>query len=187
MATEPSLPGAAPDPEQDRGSLFVRLFLQNQRRIYGLILALVPRSPDADDVLQETSTVLWQKFSEFEPGTNFAAWALRIARYQVMAYYSTQRRQKARLSDESLDAVVERMAARTEREDSRSVALDGCLEMLPDPDRQLIELRYRSGATVEEVARRTGKSVVAAYKALHRAHDRLLLCMRGKLGAEHAL
>src|SRR5579872_6953512 len=106
----------------DRGEQFVRLFLQNQKRIHGLILALVPRSPDADDILQEASAVLWQKFGEFKLGTNFAAWALRIARYQVLAYYTSQKRQRARLSDESLDAVVERMAARPEREETRSLA-----------------------------------------------------------------
>ena len=165
----------------ERGEQFVRLFLQNQRRIYGLILALVPNGPDADDILQETSAVLWQKFGEFDPGTNFAAWALRIARYQVMAYYTTKRRQKARLSDETLDAVVERLASRTDREDARSAALDGCLEDLPEPDRRLIEWRYRAGVPVDEVARRTGKTVVGAYKALHRAHERLMQCMRGKL------
>ena len=168
----------------DRGTEFVRLYLQHQRRIYGLILALVPNGPDADDILQETSAVLWQKFGEFDPGTNFAAWSLRIARYQVMAYYTTKRRTKARLSDETLDAVVEKMSARPDREDARSAVLDGCLGDLPEPDRQLIELRYRAGASVEEVARRSGKTVVAAYKALHRAHERLLQCMRGKLATE---
>src|SRR6185295_12167003 len=160
--------------EMDKGAQFVRLLLQHQRRIYGLILALVPGGADADDIHQETCAVLWQKFDEFVPGSNFAAWSLRIARFQVMAYYTTKRRQKARLSDESLDAVVERMAARPQREDARSAALDGCLEGLPAPDRQLLELRYQAGATVEEVARRSGKTVVAAYKALHRAHDRPL-------------
>jgi RNA polymerase sigma-70 factor (ECF subfamily) len=173
-----------PAPDRDSGERFVRLFLQHQRRIYGLILALVPRGADADDILQEACAVMWQKFGEFQEGTNFPAWALRIARFQVMAYYSTQRRQKARLSDETLDAVVERMAARAPREDARSAALDGCLEGLPDPDRTLLALRYHGGASVEEVARRSGKTVEAAYKALNRAHDRLLQCMRGKLGME---
>jgi RNA polymerase sigma-70 factor (ECF subfamily) len=172
--------------DMDRGEQFVRLYLQNQRRIYGLILALVPNGPDADDILQETCAVLWQKFDEFDPGTNFAAWSLRIARYQVMAHYTTKRRTKARLSDETLEAVVDKMAARPHREDARAAALDGCLADLPDPDRQLLELRYRSGASVEEVARHSGKSVVAAYKALHRAHERLLQCLRGKLAAEGA-
>ena len=84
----------------DRGARFMRVYLEHQRRIFGLIRALVPSGADADDILQETSAVLWQKFDEFDPGTNFAAWSLRIARFQVMAYYTTRRRQKARLSPE---------------------------------------------------------------------------------------
>jgi RNA polymerase sigma-70 factor (ECF subfamily) len=166
--------------------LFVQLFLQHQRRLHALILALVPHGADADDILQETSAVLWQKFGEFQEGTNFGAWALRIARYQVMAYYTTQKRRKARLSDETLDAVVDRIAARPEREELRSSALDGCLESLSGEDRELLELRYRAGASVEDVARRTGKTLTAAYKALHRAHDRLLLCVRGRVSAQGA-
>lgn len=171
----------------DRGEQFVRLFLQHQKRIHGLILALVPKGADADDILQEASAVLWQKFAEFEIGTNFAAWALRIARYQVMAYYTSKKRERARLSDESLDAVVEKMAARPDREEARSLALDGCLAGLDRSDRDLLESRYRGGATVEELARRSGKTVFAVYKALNRAHDRLLSCMRGRLGSEGAV
>ena len=172
--------------ELDRGARFVPLLLQHQRRIYALILALVPNGPDADDILQETCSVLWQKFDEFDPATNFAAWALRIARYQVMAYYSTRRRQKARLSDETLDAVVERMAARPERDDARAAALDGCLQRLPDPERALLEMRYRGDVPADELARRSGKTVFAVYKALDRIHDRLLECVRNKMKAENA-
>jgi RNA polymerase sigma-70 factor, ECF subfamily len=171
----------------DRGEQFVRLFVQHQKRIQGLILALVPKGSDADDILQETSAVLWQKFSEFELGTNFAAWALRIARFQVMAYYTSKKRERARLSDESLDAVVEKMAARPLRAEPRSELLDGCLAGLERSDRDLLEQRYRGGATVEELARQSGKTVFSVYKALNRAHDRLLMCMRGRLGPEGAV
>lgn len=173
--------------DPDRGGEFVRLFLQHQKRIHGLILALVPRGADADDILQEASAVMWQKFSEFELGTNFSAWALKIARYQVMAYYTSQKRQRARLSDETLDAVVEKMAARPEREEARTVALDGCLAGLDRDDRDLLTQRYRGGATVDEISKQSGKTVFAVYKALDRAHDRLLSCMRGKLSAEGAV
>ena len=141
----------------------------------------MPKGADADDILQEASAVMWQKFAEFELGTNFAAWALRIARFQVMAFYTAQKRQRARLSDESLDAVVEKMAARPEREEARSFALDGCLAGLDRSDRDLLESRYRGGATVEELARQSGRTVFDVYKALNRAHDRLQSCMMGRL------
>ena len=172
--------------DSDRGAPFVRLFLQHQRRIHALILALVPHGPDADDILQETSTVLWEKFGEFDAGTNFAAWALRIARYQVMAYYSTKRRRRARLSDETIDAVVQQLAARPSRDDARSVALDGCLQGLDRGDRALLEQRYRAEVPTEELARASGRTVFAVYKALDKIHERLLMCVQGKLKGENA-
>ena len=64
---------------KDMGGRFTALLLQNQKRIYGLILSLVPNGPDADDIMQEACSVMWKKFETFEEGTNFAAWALRIA------------------------------------------------------------------------------------------------------------
>ena len=172
--------------DPDRGAQFVRLFVQHQRRIYALILALVPHGPDADDILQETSAVLWEKFDDFAPGTNFPAWALRIARFQVMAYYSTKRRTRARLSDETIDLVVERLAARPARDDARTVALDGCLEGLDRGDRTLLEQRYRGDVPTDELARASGRTVFAVYKALDKIHDRLLQCVQGKLRSENA-
>lgn len=62
---------SAPPASQDEEE-FTRLLVQNQKRIMGLILALVPNGPDADDILQETCAVLWRRFVEFEPGTNFS-------------------------------------------------------------------------------------------------------------------
>ena len=64
--------------KQIDGEEFTRLLLENQKRIWGLVLSLVPRGSDADDVMQETCAVLWRKFDQFEAGTNFGAWALRI-------------------------------------------------------------------------------------------------------------
>ena len=124
------------------GELFTRLLLQNQKRIYGLILALVPNGPDADDILQEACSVMWRRFDEFEQGTNFSAWALRIARFQVMAYYTNQKRKRARLSDENVETMIDRLASRIEKADDRSAALAGCLEKLAERDRRLLLLRY---------------------------------------------
>ena len=41
---------------------------------------------DADDLLQETSLVLWEKFGQFRSGTDFYAWACKIAYFSVCNY-----------------------------------------------------------------------------------------------------
>src|SRR5262249_54956902 len=51
----------------DKSKVFLPLFLQNQRRLYAYILTLLPNRADADDVLQEASLVMWDKFDERAP------------------------------------------------------------------------------------------------------------------------
>ena len=50
--------------------------------------------------------------------------------------------------------------------DDRHVALARCLEKLPTRDRDLVLTRYEPGSGVPEAARRSGRSLEAAYKAL---------------------
>ena len=65
---------------------FVRLMTKHERLVYGYILSLVPNWADADEILQETNIRLWEEFDKFVLGTNFAAWALRVAHFQVLTW-----------------------------------------------------------------------------------------------------
>ncbi len=58
-----SKPGKLP-----KETRFMRLFLENERRIFGFILTLLPHWADAEDVFQETAGVLWNKFDDFQSG-----------------------------------------------------------------------------------------------------------------------
>lgn len=169
-----------PNPTVD-GEVFTRLLLQNQKRITGLIFSLVPRGTDADDVMQETCAVMWRKFAEFRPGTDFGAWALRITRFQVMSYYRNRQRAAARLSDETIEAIAETLAdARWESSD-RAEALRACVGQLKEREFDLVQRRYHAGEAVDEIAGHIGSTVHAVYKALARLHVRLLACVNSKL------
>src|SRR5271157_5855517 len=54
---------------------FAGLYAAHQRALRAYIVAVVPDRNLADEVFQQTSLVLCEKFSTFEAGTNFAAWA----------------------------------------------------------------------------------------------------------------
>jgi RNA polymerase sigma-70 factor (ECF subfamily) len=173
------------DARSSRDAEFMRLFLRHERRIYGLIFSLVPDWADADDLMQEVSTVIWRKFHEFEPGTNFSAWALKIARFQVLAYRKKQRVNRARLSDVTVEQIADRFCARTpESVDARRQALKRCIDKLNEQDRQLIQLKYNPGSSTESVAEAVGRSVHAVYKALNRVHGQLLDCITSSLRLE---
>jgi len=170
-----------------RARAFLRLYQANERRLYGFILALVPDWVAAEDLLQETTMVMWSKFETFELGTDFAAWAMRIARYQVMAYRKKQRNQRVRFSDEVLEGIDRQAATATKQLDVRREALRDCLRKLPEGDRELIHLRYEYGASTRSVAERVGRGIDAVYKALNRIHIQLFHCIRRTLAMERSV
>jgi RNA polymerase sigma-70 factor (ECF subfamily) len=71
------------DREIEPGSegCFVELYLRHQRSIYAFISRLVQNYDESEDLLQKTGLVLWRKFNQFEPGTDFLAWARQIAKF----------------------------------------------------------------------------------------------------------
>ena len=121
----------APDPA-DKNRLFLRQFLQNQRRLYAYILTILPNRADADDVLQEASLVMWDKFDELDPPADFLAWARRVAYYKVLDCYKSGRRLRTRLGRVMLDRVAESAAEQADvlQLDERREALAACLAKL---------------------------------------------------------
>jgi RNA polymerase sigma-70 factor (ECF subfamily) len=172
--------------ETERRKLLVSLMTQHQRQVFAYIYALVPNRHDAEDLLQEASLVICEKFDQFKEGTDFVAWACQIAYWRVR--YSRQKyaRSKVVFDQEILDAVARTAGTMTEELDDRHVALGNCLQKLPPRDRELLLVRYEPGSGVEEAARRSGRTLQTAYKALARLRKLLLDCVSTKLTSEGA-
>src|SRR3974390_1738112 len=95
---------AALSPEQV--DAFVRLLGQNQRRVFLYVMSLVPNWNDAEEIIQEPNLVLWRGFARFQQGTNFAAWACKIALHQVLSWRKRVRRDRLEFSPAFLEAVA---------------------------------------------------------------------------------
>jgi RNA polymerase sigma-70 factor (ECF subfamily) len=160
---------------------FLQLFTQNARRLYAYLFMLVGNQTDADDVFQETSRVLWEKFDQFTSGTDFLAWAESVAHYQTLYFRRRQQRDRLQFSLEFVETIVEARARSLDALEQRQHALDGCLEKLRPEDQQLVRLRYSDGATTKSVAEQVGRSVDAVYKALNRIEAFLVECTRRAL------
>ncbi len=176
-----------PRPEEldlDKEDAFMRLFLQSERRIFGFILALVPHLPDAEDILQESCSVMWRKFEQFEPGTDFAAWGIAIARYEVLEYRRKERSRRVYFSDRLMREIAEVATQISAQGDRRVEALQTCLSGLREKDRTMIQLRYFAGNSAKDVSQQMGRSLDSVYRALSRIHDRLLFCIRRSLASE---
>jgi RNA polymerase sigma-70 factor, ECF subfamily len=172
--------------EPVRSKLFLRLFLQNQRRLYAYILTLLPNRADADDVLQEASLVMWDKFDERQPPDDFAAWGCRIAYFKVLDFFKKRQRSRVRFSQAMLERLAETAVEQTGtlQLDDRREALARCVEKLPPRDRDLLGRRFAEGATTQSAAAQVGRSVDAVYKALAKIRQALFDCVNRALTQE---
>lgn len=173
-------------PGLDRSKQLMRLMTQHQRRVFGYIFTLVPDRHDAEDILQETSVVICEKFEQFQPGTDFVAWACQIAYWEVRRARQKFARAKVVFNQEVVDAVAQTAAQLIPEADARHEALAHCLQKLHPRDRELVLTRYEPGSGVEEAAQRSGRSMEAAYKALGRIRKLLHDCVSHQLAMEGA-
>jgi RNA polymerase sigma-70 factor (ECF subfamily) len=149
-----------------------------QSRLYAFIMSLVFDPDQAADVLQQTNLVMWQKSDQFQPGTNFSAWAFQIARYQVMAQRQKRRRDRHVFDDETLAVVAQEFERREELLDDRLAALSRCMGEMADDGRRVLQLRYRDGLSVQDIAAGLGHTANRVAVRLHRLRLALMQCIQ---------
>ena len=168
-----------PQPNPKRTAEFVELFARHQLKLLGYIMALVPRTEDAEDIMQEVSKALWESFDSFEENSNFLAWARKLAFHRVLEYRRRATRQGFLFPDDVLERISERWDENPAKSASsdRHDALRNCMEKLRDDDRSIIDARYFEGRQVQEIAESTGRPANSISKSLQRIRQSLLECI----------
>jgi len=158
---------------------FLRHFLSSESSLRGYILTHVRDFEVAEDLLQQTALVLWQKFDQYDPGRPFLAWALGVARLEILN--AARRRPDRSLVESDLDGLVVGEYLRLESElPLRRQLLRGCLQHLPASMTEAVRLRYAEGFSLDQIAAKLGKSLAAIKVTLHRARLSLQDCVRLK-------
>jgi RNA polymerase sigma-70 factor, ECF subfamily len=176
-----ALVGSPPMPDPKRYDEFSALVRLHMRQVLAYINSLVLNWNDADDLFQETCVVLWQKFDEFRPGTNFLAWALRIADRKVMKF-QTDRSRRAAFTASLRDALQSDFADRnSEDAEANLTALSGCMGRLSQNDQQMAKLCYIEGISIRQLADAMGRPLKSVQNSLYRIRAWLLDCIRREL------
>jgi RNA polymerase sigma-70 factor, ECF subfamily len=168
-----------PDPK--RYDQFSELVRRHTSQILAYLDTLLLNRTDAEDLFQETCIVLWQKFDEYGPTSNFLAWALRIADYKVMNFQQKRARQTL-FADNLRNALMAEVASRTTEASAACLAaLSGCMERLAQNDRHIMTLCYAQGEPVSRIADALGRSPQSVHNSLHRIRNWLLDCIHREL------
>lgn len=161
----------------DRTSEFVPLLLEHVQRIHWWIRTAVPRPDQAEEVFQEASLALWEKFSEFQPGTNFTGWAFQIVRFKILEFRKRQARDQRVFSGEFVEDVLNETLQVAGSLETRYRWLADCYAQLAASDRELVNHRYMPGVTSKQLAKKMGRTESFISRALGRIHRLLFECI----------
>lgn len=162
---------------------FTDLLSAQRTRLFAYICALVHNLRDAEDIYQETAITLWQKFDEYQSGTNFAAWARTMARLKVLEFLRSKRRHhinfNARLSMELAETLAASdTASGADVAQTYHRALLDCMDRLTAMDQQLIARFYSRTCTLTEIAKQHGRSLQSVSNSLRRIRGILFDCIK---------
>ncbi len=174
--------------DADAHKRYLAHFLGNRDSLYAFLLVLVRDRTLVEDLFQEASLLLWEKFGGFREGTNFGAWARQIAFNLVRNSRRHRTRVRNLLSEVAAEAVSAAFTRQEERagEEEWRGALKTCMDRLSPPARSLVELRYFRELELGEIARQLGRSAAGVNSALCKVRAALETCLRRTAGGSAA-
>ena len=170
--------------ENNHYEQFVKLFSKHEPGLRRFVRSLVYSWDDVDDVMQNTGLVLWRKFSDFDPKTNFMSWASVVARFEVLTWKRDRARDRHVFDDDLISMLADETDAECEKLILHRRALDQCLKKLPDDLRRVVVAAYEPGVKMNEVAERIGSSATGFYKKLRRTRESLMVCIEAEVASQ---
>jgi RNA polymerase sigma-70 factor (ECF subfamily) len=160
---------------------FLKHFLVAHAPLKAYLTASTGNATEADDLLQEVSSVLWEKFAHYDPSRPFLPWALGVARLEVLKRREALARTRRALSGKALEALAETAGEAAGDLEERRSHLRSCVEGLAQETREVVRLRYLESLPIADLAARVGKNVGAIEMTLVRARRALRECVERKL------
>jgi RNA polymerase sigma-70 factor (ECF subfamily) len=155
--------------------------------LHAYVGSLILGGGDAEsvaDIVQEANLLIWDKREEYATGTNFKAWAFRIAYFKALSHRrDASRRGKFVFNDELLLQLASDAEDRFQNEaNARGEALSACVAELPPEQRELLEQHYLDGVSLTDIAYRGGRKPAALHKTISRIRLALRSCVNRRLG-----
>ena len=170
-----------PHSEDERYETFVSRFAHFEPDLRRFIRSLLPTWSDTDEVLQQTAIVIWRKFDQYDPETNFMKWACVIARFEALTYRRKMARDRLVFREDVMELMADEGGEEVDSRIREHDALEDCLLAMPEKHRQFLTLAYTPGVKVKEMAEEAGSSAGSFYMRLKRLRRQLMQCMESKL------
>lgn len=127
-------------------------FVRHNLRVFRFLLRIINNEARAEELLNEVFLDVWRSAERFEARSQVTTWLLGIARFKALS--ALRRRCYDALDDDAVEA-IEDPADDPEvvmQNADRSAILQACLKRLSTAHRQVVDLIYYHGQSVEQVA-----------------------------------
>lgn len=173
-ATDDALVQAIRSGDEAALSILYRRYVQ---AIYRFVLAQVRDADDAEDLTSDTFARMLHGIGQFRGDASFKNWLYQIARNAVRNHRrAAGYRRSSPLTANLAQVEVEGSADEFTDQAEITAALE-LLQPLPPRYRQVLELRFLSGLSIEETAGRMGITMANAKVLQHRALKKAALIM----------
>jgi len=160
---------------------FTQLWTKAQPAVENYLHAVIRDHAAAEDVLQETALVLLRRFRDYDASRPFLAWALGVARFQVLGNRRDAARSLVTLDSELFERFTTVWAEVAPALSDEAAALQFCLERLAKRARQVVQMRYYEALSSDEIARRINSHPGSVRVLLQRVREKLRICIASEL------
>jgi RNA polymerase sigma-70 factor (ECF subfamily) len=184
MGPTPETRHLTPAMQPHQAERFAALWTAAQPTIAGFIRTLVPDYLQADEVLQRVAVTLVRKYQQYDPSRSFTAWAVGVAKYEVLYYRRERATDKHLFGDDIVEQIASRYEILAEDVDPLREALRHCLDQLEGRSKRVIDLRYRRGLKSRAIAEEMTLSSGAVRMLLCRVRETLRSCIERYLSRQ---
>ena len=163
MSLEPSISDAElfGRIQQGDSAAFAQFYDRHAPLLFAIALKILGQQSDAEDVLQESAVLIWERAPRYDPGGGQPlAWAVTLTRNRAIDRLRALRRRTELLAEASAeespaaDPAPAAPRATIARETGETVQT--ALATLSSEQQQAIELAFFHGLTQQEIAQRLG-------------------------------
>ncbi len=157
------------------------LWTANQPEVAAFLASVLHDRDVVDELLQLVAVKVVRNFDRYDSSRSFIAWAIGIAKNEVLAWRRKQATDRHRFGEALVDRIADLFEQFDEESRPERAALEKCLQESEGRGREAIELYYAGELKTADVAKEMSMAPGALRMLLCRTRESLRRCIERRI------